>query len=119
MRSALFSIALVLCGCDALKHDICSDKSSAYFAIKEEVSKNLVSPSTAEFPNVESNEIEWDKSPQNSCSIGLGRAFVDAQNPFGATIRINYAAVAIWRNDDRRWDVIFAPSGDTFGAVRR
>lgn len=116
---AVFSEAILLCGCDALSHGACSDKSSAYAAIKKEVSNNLVSPHTASFPDAGSNKLKWGKPPQNSCSIPLDNAFVDAENQFGTTIRVNYAAVAIWKDDVRRWDVIFAPSGDTFGAVRK
>jgi hypothetical protein len=109
--------ATFLAGCMDSK-DICSDRVSAYSAIKDEVSRNLVSPSTAIFPDVDNPEIKWGKTPQGKCSISIDNTYVDSPNRFGALVRIRYAAVASYgKAGTEGWETIFAPSGDTFGAT--
>lgn len=60
-------------------------RQRAYECHLSTVTSNLLAPSTAEFPYYEEVPIIWLDS-----SLYHIRGYVDAQNAFGAMIRINY-----------------------------
>lgn len=65
---------------------ICEDESSAFYASRQFVERYLKSPSTAEYPSLSDVVIV----PGEGCTLKV-RAWVDAQNGFGAMIRTNYS----------------------------
>ena len=74
-------------------------KSVAYAAAKNVIRRRLKSPSTADFPffSVGHTKYIGDKTY-------LIRSYVDAQNSFGATVRINYSVKL--KNTKDEWDVL-------------
>ena len=70
-----------------------SEKTMAYIMSQGFVKKRLKSPGSAEFPSM-----AWDKTDirisfDRSTGLYTVRAWVDAQNSFGAKIRTNYIVV--------------------------
>ena len=89
-RARWITVIVVFCvfGLLVLGHinsDSCTDGITAYVMSKDFVKRRLISPSTAEFPSYSSIKTMY----LGECKHEI-RGYVDAQNPFGATIRNRY-----------------------------
>jgi hypothetical protein len=69
--------------------ETCEEK--VYKAVQSEVLKLIKSPSTAVFPPL--SEITYSESGPGCAPVYNG--FVDAQNGFGAILRLNYQAATV------------------------
>lgn len=76
----------------------------AYLGVRDQVKARLKSPSTAEFPNVLVREKE-----NHVRSLGNSRyqisSYVDAQNSFGARVRIPFTAEVAYQGDSK-WRIL-------------
>lgn len=86
------AVVSLLNSCASVQHT----DSEAWVKCKEFVVARLNAPSTADFPF---------PSSQYLTTLGEGkyrvRAYVDAENAFGGTVRMNYDCTTQWQPDDR------------------
>ncbi|MDO6523254.1 hypothetical protein Q4578_16780 [Shimia thalassica] len=84
------SIPLLLLAASALSacNPNCTD--AAYEEVKAAVAAKLTSPSTATFPPL--NQIQVTSHQSDTLCTPNFQGFVDAQNKFGATVRVDYFA---------------------------
>ena len=69
-----------------------------YNAIKEETLSRLVAPASAKFPPL--SKVDWsEQDPSSDYCVYDVRAYVDAQNSFGAMIRSQISARTIGYSD--------------------
>lgn len=73
----------------------------AFFISQQYVKDKLRSPSSAEFPSLHDNAISIVKLGNKKYKV---RAYVDAQNTFGAKIRNRYECIVVYAGDDR-WNL--------------
>lgn len=75
--------------------------SQALLASQEIVSRKLILPSTARFP--EPSQARVTQEEQNQFTI---RSYVDAQNRAGETLRKNYECVVRYEPEKARWRLV-------------
>ena len=91
---------LLVWGAFASKNrDKCDDKIGAFVMSQSFVKDRLKAPSTASFPYITDDGVSVTK--QEGCSYSV-RAYVDAQNSFGAKIRTRYS-VNVRPGDGDNW----------------
>jgi len=95
ITAALCALALSGCGNDC-------DEVALYDAIKADVQKQLRSPASAVFQDLDAIERMF-LSDNNVCHLSLG-AHVDSQNGFGAMLRTGFMGNAK-RQDDGKIEV--------------
>ena len=86
MRLFILASPLVLAGCI----DTCSE-AKIYDAVKASVSADLRAPGSAAFPPLDRITLTRSGS---ACSFSA-QGHVDAQNNFGALVRMDYSALAL------------------------
>lgn len=79
--------------------DRCDDTIGAFVMSQSFVKDALKAPSTATFPYSSSDGVTITKA--DNCSFVV-KAYVDAQNSFGAKLRTNYA-IKMRRGDGDTW----------------
>jgi hypothetical protein len=72
---------------DQKAQSYCENRRTAYYMSQEFVKMSLKAPSSAEFPRMEDSEVSVNYL--GDCTHDV-RAYVDAQNSFGAKIRNRY-----------------------------
>jgi|GEM_PF-1122580 len=82
----------------------CRDGGTAVFMSQEFVKKRLKSPSTADFPNPYSKDVNLKTEYAGDCAHRVW-GYVDSQNGFGAMIRTTYS-VEIKMNEDESWSLL-------------
>lgn len=97
MRKLLVLALLAACGPPSPEEIRERNEVVAWTACQGWVKNRLRSPSTADFPSLYS-----DKVTALSDSVYVVRAYVDAQNGFGATVRTNFVCMTATDGDSWR-----------------
>lgn len=83
-------LAVILTGCGGkTPREKCNDSTTAYVMSQTFVKQRLNAPSTASFPYISSEGVSVRHAGQCTHDI---RAYVDAKNGFGGTVRTRYYA---------------------------
>ena len=83
--------------------DTCGSASEAYAMSQNPARQMLKSPSTADFPGITAQGVSVTHEPPCSYII---RAYVDAQNGFGATVRTPYTATMTRNPETGAWATV-------------
>ncbi len=95
----LFAGLLILGAVVGGEKDRCDDTIGAFVMSQSFVKDALKAPATATFPYSSSEGVTITKA--DNCSFVV-KAYVDAQNSFGAKLRTNYA-IKMRRGDGDSW----------------
>jgi hypothetical protein len=107
MRTIILPFALIsLTGCSSTPP--CEDRVEAFVMAQTFVTRQLRSPSTADFPLINADGVSSVPLtlPDGRCGFSV-MLYVDAQNGFGATIRQNFSVtIAPDLSASNSWDLI-------------
>lgn len=119
--AALLAVSLPMlgsCQSEADKREAaCNDVDSAYKALQKIVASKLRAPATAEFPQIGASGVKAERA--KGCRQYI-ESYVDAQNVFGANVRVRFFAFMELKGEADDWteDVFtFADQRALAGAV--
>lgn len=102
---AMLCTGVALLGCDSAEEKqetACADQASAFSATQELVKSRLRAPATAAFPAFGEDGVKVEQPSECRQYI---EAFVDAQNIYGATVRLRYYAMMDLKDPEAGWTV--------------
>ena len=98
VKRLLFGVAMLVTACAPPNEH---DRHGAHFYCKEFVRRQLVSPSTAEFPLYSADLV--DSLPNATYRV---RGYVDAQNAMGGTPRTSYVCTVLYLPQEESWALV-------------
>lgn len=102
---AVIFLAVPLAACSSAP--TCEQDTTAFVMSQNFVTSKLRSPSTAEFPYVNAQGVSVSRfnTADGQCAFKV-RAYVDAENGFGATTRQNYSVELAPDAEGNEWTLI-------------
>lgn len=85
---------------EAYKNRRCEDTTMAFVMSQKFIRNRLKSPSSASFPSITADGVQT--ASISDCGF-MVRAYVDAQNSFGAQIRTPYSIKLRYNRDSNDW----------------